>query len=172
MSLIAPPCPPRLKTPWLRLSPTGAAPMTKPAAATKPIPPTTPSTRSDPGPIEGRVQSAPNGRPRIHDTAPHQARPTRLIGVLTDRPQTSLACVPRARSPGRLPALCVVLAGILPMIRPSAIYGQIFGGGKCKKSLILLARPERFERRPPRFEVWCSVQLSIVAAVALFVAIP
>jgi hypothetical protein len=35
-----------------------------------------------------------------------------------------------------------------------------------------LARPERFERPTPRFVVWCSIQLSVVAPVALLVAIP
>ena len=31
---------------------------------------------------------------------------------------------------------------------------------KIIKSLILLARPERFELPTPRFVVWCSIQLS------------
>jgi hypothetical protein len=31
---------------------------------------------------------------------------------------------------------------------------------KCEKCLILLARSEGFEPPTPRFEVWCSIQLS------------
>ena len=58
--------------------------MPKPSASPKPkIPPTLPATRSEPGPIEGRVQSAPNGRPRIHDHTAHQGRP---VPSLATRP--------------------------------------------------------------------------------------
>jgi hypothetical protein len=53
--------------------------MTKPAASPKPkIPPPSPSTRSEPGPIEGRVRkgaTAPPGRPREYDSIPRTARP-------------------------------------------------------------------------------------------------
>jgi hypothetical protein len=51
--------------------------MPKSSASTQPkIPPTSPSTCSEPGPVEGRVQSrAPNGRPRQYDHTRHQARP-------------------------------------------------------------------------------------------------
>src|SRR5712691_6726077 len=44
--------------------------------------------------------------------------------------------------------------------RPQRTIGQQPEGKKCKKHLILMARPKRFELLTPRFVVWCSIQLS------------
>jgi hypothetical protein len=50
--------------------------MTKSSVSTKSSPPTSPSTRSEPGPIEGRViERAPSGRPRMYDSTARTARP-------------------------------------------------------------------------------------------------
>jgi hypothetical protein len=49
--------------------------MQKQTVPVKSSPPIAPSTRSEPELIEGRAPSAPFGRPRIHDTTTHTARP-------------------------------------------------------------------------------------------------
>ena len=43
---------------------------------------------------------------------------------------------------------------------PNAYSWEDWHSVKATKSLILLARPKRFELLTPRFVVWCSIQLS------------
>ncbi len=45
-------------------------------------------------------------------------------------------------------------------LRPQRTIGQQPEGKKCKKHLVLMARPKRFELLTPKFVVWCSIQLS------------
>src|SRR5262245_39720719 len=75
--------------------------------------------------------------------------------VLTLRPRTlayisfMLGGIGRAKvSSGR--------SGFLPMAFPEPFSGKV----DPSKPSVLLARSERFELPTPRFEVWCSIQLS------------